>query len=111
MELIAFLHAYLGPWGDTINALFELAGGFFILNNCRQLYHDKLVKGVSVLSTIFFTSWGIWNLYYYPSLNQWASFAGGVLITVGNVLWVSLMIYYVRHPGGRAATEPLAQPV
>ena len=79
---------------DFTNGLFEAAGAVFILNHCRVLFHDKSVKGVSIISTIFFSSWGFWNLYYYPSLDQWWSFFGGILIVTSNVLWIGLMIYY-----------------
>ena len=79
---------------DLINGIFELLGGAFILNHCRVLYQDKLVKGVSALSTTFFTAWGVWNLYYYPHLDQWWSFAGGLVIVAANALWIGLMIYY-----------------
>lgn len=79
---------------DFFNGLFEALGGAFILNHCRVLYQDKLVKGVSVLSTTFFTAWGVWNLYYYPHLDQWWSFGGGLVIVAANALWISLMVYY-----------------
>lgn len=81
---------------DLFNGLFELFGGAFILNHCRALYRDKKVKGVSLLSTCFFTAWGVWNLYYYPHLDQWLSFAGGVAIVLSNALWITLMIYYIE---------------
>lgn len=64
--------------------------------NVRQLYKDKQVRGISVLTTVFFTSWGVWNLYYYPHLDQWLSFAGGLVIVTANVAWVSQMFYYNR---------------
>lgn len=79
---------------DIVNGLFEATAGLFVINNCRCLLRDKSVKGVSVLSTGFFTAWGIWNLYYYPSLSQWMSFFGGLLIVVSNVLWIILAIRY-----------------
>ena len=56
-----------------------------------------MVRGVSWMATTFFTSWGYWNLYYYPHLDQWWSFAGGVLIVVANTLWIGMMIYYIRQ--------------
>ena len=86
---------------DIINGLFELLGGFFVVNNCRVLYYDKSIKGVSILSTSFFTSWGMWNVYYYPTLDQWWSFFGGCSLVFTNVIYVSLMIYYKRFPGGK----------
>jgi hypothetical protein len=79
---------------DQINGLFELFGSVFILNHCRAVLRDKAVAGVSIVSAVFFTAWGVWNLWYYPSLGQWYSFAGGVCIVLANVLWVGLMARY-----------------
>ena len=79
-----------------VNGIFELLAGIFVLNHCRVLYHDKIVRGASVLSTGFFFLWGIWHLYYYPHLDQWVSFAGGLLIVATNLLWVGMMIYYTQ---------------
>ncbi len=88
-------------WPDLVNGLFEALAGVAVLNNCRTLYQDKIYKGVSLLSVVFFTSWGFWNLYYYPHLQQILSFMGGLLIVGANSLWVGLMFYYRRYPGGR----------
>ena len=82
---------------DLINGTFEILGGLMVLNHCRIVWRDKAVAGVSILSIIFFMTWGIWNLYYYPSLNQWWSFLGGIAIVIANVLWVVLLIKY-RKP-------------
>ncbi len=82
---------------DFINGSFEFAGSFFLFINCLRTMKDKKVKGVSIISTSFFASWGIWNLYYYPSLGQWWSFFGGVSIVVMNIFWVCLMIKYRKN--------------
>lgn len=79
---------------DLVNGLFEFAGAIFILNNIRLLFKQREVKGVSVLSTLYFTSWGLWNLYYYPSLNQPWSFWGAVALAGTNAAWVGMMVYY-----------------
>ncbi len=79
---------------DLINSMFELGAGIMILNNCRVTIRDKEVKGVSILSVAFFTLWGFWNLYYYPSLNQHLSFVAGILIVTANVWWVYLLMKY-----------------
>lgn len=47
---------------------------------------------------MIFTLWGVWNIYYYPSLNQWCSFAGGLVIVAANALWVGLMLRYRKVP-------------
>lgn len=75
---------------DLINGLFETSGGLSVWNNVRQLLKDKKVAGVSLVSAALFNSWGFWNLYYYPSLDQWASFTGGLIIVSGNTVWLGL---------------------
>jgi len=81
-------------WQDFVNGLYELLGGVFILLHCLKLIHDKKVKGVSIVAILYFASWGMWNLYYYPFLNQWCSLIGGIGIVTMNCLYVSLLIYY-----------------
>jgi len=83
-------------WQDNINGLYELLGGLFILMHCIRLYYDKKVRGVSIIAVMFFASWGVWNLYYYPFLGQWCSFLGGIILVLMNFLWISLMLYYIR---------------
>jgi len=82
-------------WQDITNGAYELLGGAFILFHCLRLLKDKKVRGVSFIATLFFTSWGFWNLYYYPFLDQWCSFIGGIGIVSMNTLWVGLMIHYI----------------
>jgi uncharacterized membrane protein YfcA len=85
-------------WPDLVNGLFEAAGGFMVFMNCWRLHQDKVVKGVSVLATVVFTAWGFWNLWYYPHLQQWLSFVGGLLIVAGNVVWIAMVAHYRRAP-------------
>ena len=82
---------------DTINGLFEFLGSLFIWRSIILLYKQKQVRGVSFLTIGFFAVWGLWNLYYYPSLNQQLSFAGGISIVVANVIWVIQMIYFRKE--------------
>jgi hypothetical protein len=88
-------------WQDIFNGSFELLGAPFIFLSVIKLYKDKIVAGVSWLHAGFFATWGYWNLYYYPHLDQWASFAGGVLIVIINTIWLCQLIYYEKFPGGR----------
>lgn len=81
---------------DLINGSFETLGGLFLLHNCFRLYKDKEVKGITLSACAFFTSWGYWNLWYYPHLNQWFSFTGGLLIVAANTWWIVMAIYYSR---------------
>lgn len=79
-------------WADLINGLFELFGAYFTWRNAWQLHLDRSIKGVYWPTTVFFTLWGGWNLIYYPALQQWASFIGGIALVAGNVIWVALAI-------------------
>ena len=63
---------------DAVNGMFELLGAVFLVANCVRLYRDKQIKGVSPLPIVFFTVWGLWNLYFYPSVGAMWSFWGGI---------------------------------
>lgn len=82
---------------DLVNGLFEFIGGVCIWMNVRKLLKDKMVRGVSWYVTLFWWSWGVWNLIYYPALNQWMSFSGGLFIVSGNFVWLALAIKYRRN--------------
>lgn len=79
-------------WPDLINGLFELAGAGFTWRNAVQLLRDRELRGVYWPTSAFFSTWGVWNLAYYPALGQWLSFAGGVLLVSGNLAWVALAV-------------------
>jgi len=79
---------------DTINGGFEFIAGILSWLNVWTLYKHKEVKGYNLYVWVFFTFWGFWNLYYYPSLNQWYSFFGGMSISITNITWITLVIYY-----------------
>jgi hypothetical protein len=73
---------------DLINAAFEVLGAIVLLENVRAIRRDKRVLGMNPWVTVFFTSWGLWNLFYYPSLDQWASFSGGIALVLVNIVWL-----------------------
>lgn len=81
---------------DLINGLFECLGGFFIALSVIKLYREKLVRGVSWKHAAFFSAWGYWNLFFYPHLDQWLSFAGGAFLVAVNTTWLLQMLYYTR---------------
>jgi hypothetical protein len=87
---------------DLVNGAFECSGGVFTFANCARLYRDKAVRGVFIPATVMFTAWGFWNLFYYPHLDQWMSFAGGVVIVIGNSIWVTMALCYARRAGGQS---------
>lgn len=83
---------------DKINASLEYLGVLFALYNCVILIQDGgSVQGVSILSTAFFTFWGVWNLYYYRHLSQHASAAAAGGLVIANGAWLLL---FATHTGG-----------
>ena len=79
-----------------INAIFEFGGGILTWINVKKIIKDKEVKGIYWPIYIFFTLWGLWNLYYYPSVGDMFSFAAGMFLVSGNIVWTVITIYYLR---------------
>lgn len=82
--------------GDAINGAFELGGAILIWLHIRQLHKDKQVKGVHWGPVAFYAGWGFWNLWYYPSLDQWLSFWAGIGVVFANTVWLLQMLHYRR---------------
>jgi hypothetical protein len=79
---------------DQINALLIFIGSLMVFKSCYIVYRDKVVRGVSLLANLYFTSWGMWNIYYFPHLHQFWSFSAEMCICTANILWLFLMLYY-----------------
>lgn len=82
---------------DIGNMIFESLGGFVVLLSVRKLYRDKQVKGMSVTMMLFFTAWGYWNLYFYPSVGAWLSFYGSVGVTFANTIYTIMVCWYLKQ--------------
>jgi hypothetical protein len=84
---------------DLFNATIEFVGALFQVMNVRALLRDRQIQGVSWVPTLFFWSWGIWNLYFYSHLQQWASLIGGIALTSVNLIWLvmALMLLYGKE--------------
>lgn len=97
---------------DQINAVYEFVGALLICLSIRRLAIDGEVKGVSLWPVTFFATWGFWNLFYYPYLSQWWSFAGGLLMVTTNSIWLLQMAYFiwVAPPKHLRVTAPVTNP-
>lgn len=81
--------------GDLVNGLFEAGGSLCIWSNVHRLWKDRQVKGTNWWAVLFFWSWGLWNLWYYPSLDQWLSFWAGAALQLGNFAWLGMLLWIV----------------
>ena len=79
---------------DLINAFFEFGGAVVVWMNVFKLHKDKKIMGVFWPVWVFYSVWGMWNLYYYPTLQQHWSFWAGLLLVIGNTFWVCQAVYY-----------------
>lgn len=86
---------------DLINGLFEFIGALAIFYNCVILYRHKEARGISLTSSFFFISWGAWNCFYYPHLDQLWSFLGAVLMLLAQCTWLVLWGYLSLWPNWR----------
>lgn len=81
---------------DYINALFEFGGAIAVFLSVRRTLQERKMAGVSGAHVAFFTTWGAWNLFYYPHLDQPWSFAAGVLLMCMNAVFATLWLKYGR---------------
>jgi hypothetical protein len=79
---------------DTINAMFEAGAAALLCMNVRRLWIDKKLSGVAFWPVVWFNVWGAWNLYYYRSLDQRASWFAGMAVFAVNTAWVAMAVYY-----------------
>lgn len=81
---------------DAVNAFFECGGFIAVAMNCWKTHKDRGTRGIAPLAVAFFTAWGFWNLYYYPSVGSTISGAAAIAVALANTLWISLMLYHGR---------------
>jgi len=79
---------------DQINAAFEFGGAIAVIPSILAAMRDKRIMGLSIWSTVFFASWGWWNLIYYPHLDQiWSAWAA-LLLAATNSVYLYLIWKY-----------------
>lgn len=79
---------------DFINGMFEFVGAAICMSNVRRIRRDRTVKGFDPMTTVFFTGWGVWNIYFYSHLEQWISWLGGIALALVNLVWLIHVFYY-----------------
>lgn len=78
---------------DIINGLFEFGGSLALWLNVRRLWRDRAVSGVSAVPVVFWCAWGLWNLFFYPAVGCWYSFAGGLFVVAAHMAWLTLLCW------------------
>lgn len=81
---------------DQVNSLFIFVASAMTLNSCRVLYKDKLVRGFSAASQVFFLSWTFWSLGFYWSVDSYVSLIAELILSIACVVYVSMILYYLK---------------
>lgn len=79
---------------DGINGSYELCGAVFQLLNVVKTHRDKMIRGVHWGSVLFFTTWGWFNMVYYPHLHQPISTIGAFMLATVNTIWICQIVFY-----------------
>ena len=79
---------------DFINAVFNSVGAFFIILNAIDIHRRQTVAGHTYPSTIFFTAWSIYSVFFYAHLQQFWSFSISVVMAIANVALLMLVFKY-----------------
>lgn len=79
---------------DEVNGIFELLGAVMISLSCIKLAQDRRIAGLSFYHVTYFTAWGWFNVFFYPSQGLFWSFIGGICVVVMNSLWLVGILYY-----------------
>jgi cation transport ATPase len=79
---------------DQANACLEMGGAFLRTLDCIKLFQDKRFSGGHLGTALYFLGWGVFNVFFYPSLNQVWSFWAAIVLMVMNGLWFVMALYY-----------------
>lgn len=79
---------------DYMNAGFEAGGAAFNILNIRKILIEKEVKGVSLVPTAVFTTWGLFNVYFYSVNHLPISAIAAIAMCLVNATWVFLALKY-----------------
>lgn len=96
---------------DHINAGFEAAAAIILWLNVRRLWRDRELKGVSVVPTLLYFVWCLWNLYYYAHLGQTLSWYAGFGVGLANITWVGLALWFQKGRALLSARPDHARPM
>ena len=95
----------MSTWPDLVTGIFGVCGAALLFTNVLAIRKDKTLKGVRWYPVAFFTVWGFWNIFFYTHLDQWLSFAGGLLTVAVNFVWLCHIFYYWKTTGLKGKEE------
>lgn len=93
---------------DQANAALEMGGAFLRTLDCIKLFQHKRFVGGHLGTALYFLLWGVFNVFFYPSLNQVWSFWAALALMVINGLWFVMAVYYNHFRAKQINYDPKA---
>ena len=79
---------------DIINAIFETLGGLAVGFSLLKLLKTRKSHGIHWVTPAYFFIWGVWNIGYYASLDQYWSHVVSAGIATINFWYVWKILEY-----------------
>jgi hypothetical protein len=82
---------------DFLNSWFEWIASGMVYLNVWTIFKAKKINGVSLFATWYFSALGLFNLFYYSQLHQYISFSAGILVAIGDLIYLYLFLKYCKN--------------
>lgn len=79
---------------DYTQAAWELGSAVFSVLNIFAIRRSKSIAGIHWAPTAFYTTWGLYNLWFYTTLHLPVAWWAGIAITCTNATWLGHVAYY-----------------
>lgn len=79
---------------DQITGGFQFFASIFIMLNIRALLKSREMKGISLLTIVFYNLWDFWGVYMFYRIGNSYSMWTAVAITVVYTTWSCLVFYF-----------------
>lgn len=79
---------------DLINSLFISGAIIAAYLDLRQVWRDRAVRGITAATSVLFTMWPVWDLYYYHCLGQFVSMFACLVLVCMRATWAISAWYF-----------------
>ena len=82
---------------ELITAAFATVSGSMLFLNLHQAIRDKDIRGVSLVTLWFFTTYATWMVFYFWYLGQYWVVIPAIVNLVANASYLALATTYKRR--------------
>ncbi len=77
---------------EIFEGIFYVGGAVLSWMNVRQLYLDRVLKGVHGFTPFFFTVFSLWSLLSNPLHSAWLVHYASITMLLGSLIWLALLL-------------------